>query len=110
MFLKVFFRFLSNFGDNSARNPRKFRSYLGEIKRKIKNFGEVVRYFSIILKKCLKNCEKNWRRGTLKYLGRIFKNDDIHIFGEFSVKFEIATLKFNQTNAEYTWDPVLGGN
>ncbi len=46
--LKVFFRFLSNFGDNSVKNPRKFWSYLGKI----------VRYFGIILEKHEKNCEK----------------------------------------------------
>ncbi len=49
MFLEVFFRFLSEFGDNFVKNPGKFRSYLGEITRKIKNLlqkilGENVRY------------------------------------------------------------------
>ncbi len=39
MFLEVFFRFLSNFGDNFVKNPRKFWSYRREITRKIQNFG-----------------------------------------------------------------------
>ncbi len=49
MFLEVFFRFLSNFGDNFVKNPRKFWSYLGEITRKIKNLGEnckILRHYS----------------------------------------------------------------
>ncbi len=56
MFLEVFFRLLSDFGDNFVKNPVKFRSYLGEITRKMKNLlqkmsGEIVRYFGIILEK-----------------------------------------------------------
>ncbi len=47
MFLEVFSRFIRNFDDNFVKNPPKFRSYLGEITRKIKNFGrncKILRY------------------------------------------------------------------
>ncbi len=50
MFLEVFFKFLSNFGDNFVKNARKFQSYLGESTRKIKNLGRIVRYFGIVKK------------------------------------------------------------
>ncbi len=68
MFLEVFFRFLSNSGDNFVKNPRKFWGYLGEITREIKNFAG--------------NCKILWYNswGTLKKLLKKLEERNFKIF------------------------------